>query len=220
MVNVLRNRLDNAPLSTFNGSSQNQFQVVLFSADNLNTSSHQLVLKNEGDNDQTTYFDIDYIVYRAGLPNSSQSILLDNSDPSFRYLPSPSSWLPVNDSASFGNSLHRTQTAGASMQIRFTGSAIGVYGRMSSEGGAYLCSVDDGPAALYSTNWKLTANQQLLCFADRLSADGAEHTMTLTRNGGGSGDYWLDIDYAQLYGVSPYVFKVWLAGRFSLLFDG
>lgn len=202
-------RVDKGTESTFDGQaptnpgSDNVFQTALYSQTNLDSGQHELTLTNAGINGTSGYWvDVDFVVYEATLPNNSRSILLDNNDSAFGYLPSISSWTSINDSASFQNTLFRTQANDGRAQVTFSGSsAVGLYGRMGTENGGYQCQVDDGPISTLSANWKVEAYQQLFCFAWKLNAT-TEHTITIT-NFKGDTDSWLKVDFVQLYGPNP-----------------
>lgn len=145
------------------------------------------------------WLDFDYLIWEGSLPDSSDVVLVDNTNPSMKHVPAIKDWESVVDANSSNGTLSRTQSNMGEMDLTFFGEAVAVYGRVGPNNGDYMCSVDGGPSTTYTGYSSVTGYQQTLCMANNLEK-GVEHTISLSNMPTGS-KVWLEVDYARIWGV-------------------
>jgi hypothetical protein len=179
------------------------FQTLLYGASNLALGSHSLTLTNEPTDLGHTWVDVDYLVFADHLPDNTPTFFADNEDPGFEYFPDVSHWETEDDNNAFGGSIWRTQSSAGSLQFAFNGEAVALYGRTGSSNAQYICSIDGVNVTLTSYSL-LTADQQILCYANNLKKD-VQHTLHVFNQPSDS-KTWLEVDFARMWGDNAYVF--------------
>ncbi|QRW11093.1 transmembrane protein [Ceratobasidium sp. AG-Ba] len=133
------------------------YQQLLWRATNLGPGDHQLVISHAGLNKQ--YIGLDYLLVEsdhgftpqlAGPAASivpTEAIIVDDNDPRLEY---SAGWDPVLASIPsqtlvtyFNNTMHRTNTPGASVTLRLNGTAVWYFTDLQPEHGKFNITVDD-----------------------------------------------------------------------------
>lgn len=153
-------------------------QSILASFHDLNNTNHTLLLTtftNQTTPDSFVAFDKALITYTAplGIVNSTANATTLNDDNDIAFV---GRWTYVTDST--GNSMHMSNTAGDRAQTTFIGSALTVYGLVSSFSGNYSVTIDNITTS-FSALSSYNNSNALLLFATDLSQD-TPHTVVLT----------------------------------------
>lgn len=153
-------------------------ESILASLHDLTNTNHTVLLTtltNQTTPDSYIVFDKALITYTAppGITNSTanSSTIDDDNDIAF-----VGRWSYVTDST--GNSMHMSSTAGDHAQTTFIGSALTVYGLVSSYSGDYSVTIDNITTS-FSALSSYNNSNALLYFATELSQD-TSHTVVLT----------------------------------------
>lgn len=192
--------VDSSTPTSSNGlDTSEQFSVLLYSATNLSLGDHTIKVVNSPVSSDLNWLDLDYLIWEGSLPDSSRTVIVDNTNSSMKYIPDLGDWESEEDVNSFNRTVSRTQSNIGQMELTFFGEAVAVYGRVGSDNGGFMCTVDDGQSSTYTGYSSATAYQQTLCAANNLEK-GVEHTISLANMPSGS-EVWLEIDYARIWGV-------------------
>ncbi|TFK68794.1 hypothetical protein BDN72DRAFT_960023 [Pluteus cervinus] len=161
---------------------------VLFKADNLTYSKHQLSFKNLGAGSQGPgdIFFLDYMqqtIQVAPAGATVSNVTVQEDDPAISY---SGDW-GNNTSTNFnGGGTTFTHQNGASMTFTFNGSAIYVFGDKKNDHGLYQVTVDSNPPELYDdvsgcgSAFAMTCEQQKPCLKFLGSNLGeGQHTMKI-----------------------------------------
>ncbi|KAG2342846.1 hypothetical protein BDR05DRAFT_963644 [Suillus weaverae] len=153
-------------------------ESILASFHDLTNTNHTLLLTtltNQTTPDSYVTFDKALITYTAplGIVNSTANSTTIDDDTDIAFV---GRWNYVTDST--GNSMHMSNTAGDHAQTTFIGSALTVYGLVSSYSGNYSVTIDNITTS-FSALSSYNNSNALLLFATDLSQD-TSHTVVLT----------------------------------------
>ncbi|KAF8650453.1 hypothetical protein AX16_005255 [Volvariella volvacea WC 439] len=171
---------------------------MLVSVSGLANGQHTVTLRCDGGG----AVDIDWIEMENGLQMIPTAI--DDTDSRIQYLPSASAWSTNSNPAFIGNTLHFTQTPGASASLSFTGDAVAVYGTVSPDHANVRVEVDgqgrimNGGASGFASALHPAV---LLYFMDNLGP--GEHTLILSADVGEGTGPFLDIDSVTTFAIPP-----------------
>lgn len=201
IVLILRHRISvDDDTTALNGyASPDLENQVLFSVNNLEQGPHAFQVVNAGNADGTrAFFDIDYVLWESQVPDGTTTYSIDNTDPSFTYLPRPTAWGDSEDgTTSFNATLTTTTDPNGQARLDFVGEIVALFGTLGPTHGNYSCSIDGGEAKTYPGTYPSVTTQQVLCFADSLGP-GRHSLMVSNVQTGTSGDA-LSVDYAQVW---------------------
>ncbi|KAF8315857.1 hypothetical protein DL93DRAFT_2227137 [Clavulina sp. PMI_390] len=162
-----------------------EWATLFYSASNLVRGQHTFVITDLPRNANRSLLGVDYVIVQ------------DSASP----FPLTSSWESTPDTLSLGGSLSRTQSQVGSLEVRFTGSSIALYGRVGQSNAKYWCSIDGGANMSYNGFAAEMASQQTLFLANNLTGGGAEHVLRVWNEPNASnGHIWLEVDYIQVWG--------------------
>ncbi|KAF5322600.1 hypothetical protein D9619_001541 [Psilocybe cf. subviscida] len=175
-------------------ASQDLSRQQLASATGLSYGNHTLVLTNTGG----APVDIDSIDFQtSGGPSGSIPVAkdFDDADPAMTYTPSPDAWQTNTDPGFFGNTLHFTQTPGASASMKFSGEAVAVYGTVSPDHANIVVNVDGQATTLPggANGFASLVHTDVLLFY-RGDLDGTEHTITMSADSQPGTGPFIDLD--------------------------
>ncbi|KAG9090457.1 hypothetical protein FRC07_012105, partial [Ceratobasidium sp. 392] len=131
-------------------SSISRFQAAVWSK-NLTDGDHQLVIEHVGP--AQTDIMIDYInilstgyaVSASAGPGASDvtslAVFIDDTDPNLQF--SPNNWRFVTEGLFFNRSSQVTQTRGASLQVKFNGTAIWYFTDVGPDHGNVTIRIDE-----------------------------------------------------------------------------
>ncbi|KAG1890148.1 hypothetical protein F4604DRAFT_650485 [Suillus subluteus] len=153
-------------------------ESILASLHDLTNTNHTVLLTtftNQTTPDSYIVFDKALITYTAppGIINSTTNSTTIDDDNDIAFV---GRWSYVTDST--GNSMHMSNTAGDHAQTTFIGSALTVYGLVSSFSGDYSVTIDNITTS-FSALSSYNNSNALLYFATELSQD-TSHTVVLT----------------------------------------
>ncbi|KAG1900570.1 uncharacterized protein F5891DRAFT_298567 [Suillus fuscotomentosus] len=153
-------------------------ESILASLHDLTNTNHTMLLTtltNQTISDSYVFFDKALITYTAppGIVNSTANSTTIDDDNDVTFV---GRWSYVTDSS--GNSMHISNTAGDHAQTTFIGSALTVYGLVSSYSGNYSVTLDNITTS-FSALSSYNNSNALLLFATELSQD-TTHTVVLT----------------------------------------
>ncbi|OAX41128.1 hypothetical protein K503DRAFT_798227 [Rhizopogon vinicolor AM-OR11-026] len=180
-IDLLGNTLDASYQVTLDGintyPNTSDPDTILASFHDLNNTNHTLLLTtitNQTTPDSYVAFDKALITYAppVGVVNSTaNSKTIDDDSIAFM-----GQWSYATDSA--GNSMHISNTAGDHALTTFVGSAITIYGLVSSYSGNYSVTLDNITTS-FSALSSYNNSNALLFFLTDLSQD-VSHTLVLT----------------------------------------
>ncbi|WVW86137.1 hypothetical protein I302_108178 [Kwoniella bestiolae CBS 10118] len=178
-------KIDNNPEERYDGKGKNEFQAVLYQKMGLDEGvEHSITMTNYPSATQNAtedlWFDIDHIIITHNIPSTMYTTYIDDSSPSVSYDPS---WVSYGYGTGGYYNLtdHMSPTAGSSMQLKFNGSSIQLYGGVNNAHGDFTISLDGGEQEVYNAN-----NWQLVYQVPMYTASGlteGEHTITMTNQG-------------------------------------
>ncbi|KIK46774.1 hypothetical protein CY34DRAFT_369804 [Suillus luteus UH-Slu-Lm8-n1] len=153
-------------------------ESILASFHDLTNTNHTVLLTtltNQPTPDSYVAFDKALITYTAplGIINSTANSTTIDDDKDIAFV---GRWSYITDST--GNSMHVSNTAGDHAQTTFIGSALTVYGLVSSYSGNYSVTIDNITTS-FSALSSYNNSNALLLFATELSQD-TSHTVVLT----------------------------------------
>lgn len=153
-------------------------ESILASLHDLTNTNHTMLLTtltNQTISDSYVFFEKALITYTAppGIVNSTANSTTIDDDNDITFV---GRWSYVTDSS--GNSMHISNTAGDHAQTTFIGSALTVYGLVSSYSGNYSVTLDNITTS-FSALSSYNNSNALLLFATELSQD-TTHTVVLT----------------------------------------
>lgn len=142
---------------------------------NTNHTTLLTTLTNQTTPNSYVAFDKALITYTAplGIINSTANSTIIDDDNDIAFV---GRWSYITDST--GNSMHMSNTAGDHAQTTFIGSALTVYGLVSSYSGNYSVTIDNITTS-FSALSSYNNSNALLLFATDLSQD-TSHTVVLT----------------------------------------
>ena len=171
---------------------------IIFSAAHLTHGLHDFRVINAGNaNGTNAFFEIDYLLWESQVQDGTATHIIDNTNPSFTYLPVPAVW---DGSASGFNATLTTTTTGSPIgraRLDFVGTTVALYGTLGPSHGHYSCSIDGGKAKVYSGTFPSLITQQVLCFGDSLAP--GRHSLMVSNTPMGRSMNALSIDYAQIW---------------------
>jgi hypothetical protein len=138
---------------TLNGYASPDIEnQVLFSAVDLEQGPHDFQMVNAGNADGTDAFlDVDYVLWESQVSDGTTTHLIDNTHPSFTYLPRPTSWGDSEDpTTSFNATLSTTTDSNGQARLDFVGEIVALFGTLGPTHGNYSCSIDGAEAKTYS----------------------------------------------------------------------
>ncbi|KAH9484935.1 hypothetical protein JR316_0001839 [Psilocybe cubensis] len=190
-------KVDDHVFPTLNANSDVPlFNQTLFNT-TLHDGLHNVTLTNLGN----TTFDIDYLYFEGNSGKTNEPLLtatFQDNDPSFTYFPA-SSWRQSPRPGTFSGSTGTiTNDPNASLQYKFKGDVILLYGTVTPTSvSSYLVSVDNGPFFPFSARKASVRPHQVLYYASNLGR--GTHTLKLKFAGtnGTTGDF--AVDFANLY---------------------
>lgn len=180
-------------------TSQDLTRQPLASASGLTYGSHTLVLTNTGG----APVDIDSIDFQTnGGPSGPIPVAkdFDDSDPVMSYSPSPAAWQTNTRGDFFGNTLHFTQTPGASASMKFSGQAVAVYGTVSPDHADMVLNIDAQEVTLQggANGFASSVHPDVLLFY-RGDLDGSEHTITMSAASQPGTGPFIDLDRVTVF---------------------
>ncbi|EIN11715.1 hypothetical protein PUNSTDRAFT_50601 [Punctularia strigosozonata HHB-11173 SS5] len=151
---------------------------LLVGVSGLSLGSHQAVLTSTG-----PALDLDSFIFETQVDGTTVSnSTVDDADSSISYGPSASDWSTNTGNGFLSNTLHFTQTGGATATYQFQGNAVALFGTVSPDHANYTISID-GQSQSYDGGSNTVAelrSQSLLYFAGNLGSQ--QHTLVLTAN--------------------------------------
>ncbi|KAL0956674.1 hypothetical protein HGRIS_002804 [Hohenbuehelia grisea] len=144
--------VDGGPVATGSGFADNErFQVPLFSAQNLDFRTHDIIVTNSPLTSQEPFVDIDFLVIETETFTANAAIVQD-TDAAFKYTPADA-WATskLDNATSFLHSSgHITRQAGATVSFGFMGDKVEVYGTTGPDNGPYQVQLDNGPVMVFN----------------------------------------------------------------------
>ncbi|KAF8596915.1 hypothetical protein BDV93DRAFT_527780 [Ceratobasidium sp. AG-I] len=166
-----------------------QYQQLLWSKTGLGPGDHSFVVSHAGSQGQ--YMGLDYLIVESDhgfTPNITgptasvvpkEAVIVDDADPSLIW---SEGWDPVLPSQQwatyFGDSMHRTQTPGSSVTLKFNGTAAWYFSDMNPSHGRVNITID-GVYSYIVDGYASPPVQQRLIWSKTDLAD-KEHTLILT----------------------------------------
>ncbi|KAG6920264.1 hypothetical protein DXG01_005033 [Tephrocybe rancida] len=183
--------VDGQTITTGNANSaQDSTNEVLGSVSNLVYGPHTAILTNTGG----APIDIDFVNV-ATQPSSSSStmtsVTIDDADPNIQYLPTASAWSLTQNQGYMNNTLHFTNTAGASASISFTGDAVAVYGTMAPDHADVEITLDGRSKTMTGGGGGFVSLLHSQYYANNLGTE--PHVLTMASAGQGGGPF-MDLD--------------------------
>jgi hypothetical protein len=185
------------------GTSAGQSAVlqIMGSASGLANGNHTAVLSSSS----SSPIDIDFVSIETeiGEPGSSLAMsTIDDSDNRFVYTPQ-SEW-SVNDQNLFiDNTLHYTQSAGASASVTFSGDAVALYGTVSEDHADVHLTLD-GESVTFGAGANGLAStlhtKVLLYYAVGLGPN--QHNLTVTADPETNTGPFIDVDAVFVYSTN------------------
>ncbi|KAK7472648.1 hypothetical protein VKT23_000761 [Stygiomarasmius scandens] len=179
--------------------SQDQFKQLLGSKLNMSYGTHTITFSISG----TSTIDIDFIEVETRLSgNEITKSVMDDTDNRIIYMPSAANWSVNNNKNLFvQDTLHFSQTQGASLSFPFVGESIAIYGTTSPDHADVQIELDGQVMdVLPGGSGGRTSGlhtQVLLFYQDSL--DSGQHSLTMTsieRSGTGP---FIDLDAVFTY---------------------
>ncbi|KAG8737142.1 hypothetical protein FRC10_008546 [Ceratobasidium sp. 414] len=156
-------------------ASSLQYQQLLWKATNLGPGDHQLVISHAGTDGQ--YVGLDYLLGASVVP--AEAVFVDDDDARLIY---SSGWDPVLPSqlwaTYFNNTMHRTNSPGASVTLRFNGTAAWYFTDLQPVHGKVNITVDGGKSWIIYGNTGQQMQQRMLWNVTDLPY--GEHTVVVT----------------------------------------
>ncbi|KAG8768407.1 hypothetical protein FRC12_005583 [Ceratobasidium sp. 428] len=170
-------------------ASSLQYQQLLWKATNLGPGDHQLVISHAGADGE--YIGLDYLLVESNhgfAPESAgpaasvvpaEAVFVDDADSQLIY---SSGWDPVLPSEQwatyFNNTMHRTNTPGASVTLRFNGTAAWYFTDLQPVHGKVNITVDGEKSWIVYGNTGQQMQQRMLWNSTNLPY--GEHNVTVT----------------------------------------
>lgn len=179
------------------------FNQLLGAASGLHNGAHTVVLTNTGSG---TAVDLDSLVFQGqvGPGGSVSNTTIDDSDSRFTYAPSNSDWqVNTQPNLNKNNTLHFTQSQGASATLPFSGNAVAVYGTVSPDHANIRVSLDgknttvQGGAGGFA---RVLHTQTLLYYADNLGPQ--QHQLVLSADQTSGTSQFMDVDAVTTFSSS------------------
>ncbi|WVQ84455.1 hypothetical protein IAT38_006607 [Cryptococcus sp. DSM 104549] len=178
------------------------FQQVLFQASGLSTDTeHEVILKNlpsqssvAGSTNTEWWFDIDYAVITTSTTGKVYTTEYDDASTAVQYFGSGWGKGPPLSPDYHDQTAHITNALGDSMQLKFNGSSIQVFGGLYIDHGNYSVSIDGAKSEAFNGTFYKIMPGATLYHASNLK-DGP-HTLLLTNLGQSSAGTFFDFDYA------------------------
>ncbi|KAF8335898.1 uncharacterized protein EI90DRAFT_2912531 [Cantharellus anzutake] len=178
--------LDNTTQSFDGYSDTEEYQQVLFGANNLGLASHTVRIVNagplRGGDSNRVWLNIDWLTWETvfvgpGGPYGAEvfNATFNETHRRFFYIP-PDAWSQraYIDNVSINGTASYTTSSDASMQFVFDGDAVGLYGSLD---GSFSANVDKGDFKSLTSTYNGSAYQQLLFYAENLG--GGTHTLSI-----------------------------------------
>lgn len=193
--------VDGKVIASESSAGQNTVLQVMGMASGLSNGQHTAVLTSSS----ASPIDIDYVSIETeiGEPGSVLAMsTIDDSDASFVYTPQ-SEW-SINDQGMFiDNTLHYTQSAGASASVTFSGEAVALYGTVSEDHADIRLSLD-GESVTFGAGANGLAStlhtKILLYYALGLSSN--QHNLTVYADPATNTGPFIDVDAVFVYSTS------------------
>ncbi|WVN84917.1 uncharacterized protein L203_100053 [Cryptococcus depauperatus CBS 7841] len=201
---IYSTQLDGGSISYQSGySADAKFQQVLFAASNLSSDQeHQVVLTNLPSQTDVKdkgispwWFDVDYAVITT--PTSGEIFTTEFDDTSSFVSYFGTGWTagpPLQPDKYYNSTAHITSVVGDSMQLKFNGSSIQVFGGLYTDHGNYSVSIDGGKTQNFNGTFFNLQPRTTLYQASHLE-DGP-HILLITNLGQGPSGNFFDFDYA------------------------
>ncbi|KAI0783837.1 hypothetical protein BC629DRAFT_1723730 [Irpex lacteus] len=145
-------------------STENLFQRLMYSAEDLSSEQHQLIVENKYNTSGPSWVDVDYVLVTSG-------------DGILSWDDSPNDFI----TSYYNNTMHRTSQTSATATISFEGNAITVYGATSTNHAAFSVALDGGVPIVLNGSAPVPRFQNMLL-----------HTLTMS-NVDTTG-MWFDLD--------------------------
>ncbi|KAG9122657.1 hypothetical protein FRC07_000870, partial [Ceratobasidium sp. 392] len=201
---------DEAGVPVYSNASSLQFQQLLWKAANLGPGDHQLVISHDGADGQ--YIGLDYLLVESNHgftpafagPAASvvpmEAVFVDDDDIRLTY---SAGWDPVLSSLSFGtyfnNTMHRTNVPGASVTLKFNGTAAWYFTDLQLANGKVSITVNEEKSWTVFGNTGKQMQQRMLWNITGLPY--GEHRVTVTHQDTNNSYATLDF-FRYLPGVS------------------
>ncbi|WWC64615.1 uncharacterized protein I303_107226 [Kwoniella dejecticola CBS 10117] len=193
-------KVDDTPEERYDGVGDSVFQAMLFQKMRLDERKEHIIRVTNypsatmSPKEKNVWLDIDHLTITHTIPSTMYTTYIDDSSPSIQY---DSNWISYGYGTGGYYNLtdHMSSTQGASMEFRFNGSSIQVYGGVNNDHGDYTISLDGAEQQVFNAhNWQMV--YQVTMFTASGLEDG-EHTIKMT-NQGASPDNVLGFDYAMV----------------------
>ncbi|THU95380.1 hypothetical protein K435DRAFT_723810 [Dendrothele bispora CBS 962.96] len=173
--------VDGTDVSTSNaGSSQNLVKQVLGTKQNMTYGTHTVIFTATSG---TSRIDIDSIEVETQFPGDKiTTTMIDDSDPRIQYMPSDTDWNTNSRDIFMANTLHFSQTKGASLSLPFSGESVAIYGTTSPDHADIQIEIDgrvfDTLPGGSGGRTDSLHTQVLLFYQDNL--DSGQHSLNMT----------------------------------------
>lgn len=183
-------------------SQQDAVKQLLGSASGLVNGPHTAVLTSTGNSP----IDLDFVEIQTQVGSTGSQVTsktVDDADTSISYQP-PDAWQTTSADIFMDNTLHFTNSSGATASLSFTADAVAIWGtvspdhaniRVSLDGQTHVFNAGSGGAvsALHT--------KTLLFFANDLGS-GQQHTLVVSPDQEQDTGLFVDIDAVQLFSAS------------------
>lgn len=193
--------VDGKVVASRSSAGQNAVLQIMGSASGLTNGDHTAVLSSSS----SSPIDIDFVSIETdiGEPGSSLAMsTIDDSDERFVYTPQ-SEWSVNNQDLFIDNTLHYTQSVGASASVTFSGDAVALYGTVS-EDHADIHLTLDGESVTFGAGANGLAStlhtKVLLYYAVGLGSN--QHNLTVTADPTTNSGPFIDVDAVYVYSTS------------------
>ncbi|WWC91690.1 uncharacterized protein L201_006636 [Kwoniella dendrophila CBS 6074] len=190
-------KVDDGNEERFNGKGQDQFQVTMYEKWGLDEKvEHTIRMTNYPSATPGSivdlWMDVDHIIITHTIPSTMYTTYIDDSSPLITYDPN---WISYGYGTGGYYNLtdHMSSQIDTSMEIKFNGSSIQLFGGINNDHGDYTISLDGRDEEVYSAN-----NWQMRYQVPLYTASGlaeTEHKIKLT-NRGESPQNVIGFDYA------------------------
>nr|XP_019010275.1 uncharacterized protein I206_04743 [Kwoniella pini CBS 10737]OCF49056.1 hypothetical protein I206_04743 [Kwoniella pini CBS 10737] len=191
-------KVDDIPEERYDGKGDDVFQAILYQRMGLDEKvEHTIRVTNypsatQNKTDEDVWLDIDHLIITHTIPSTMYTTYIDDSSSMIQY---DSNWISYGYGTGGYYNLtdHMSSTTGSSMEFKFNGSSIQLYGGINNDHGDYGISLDGREDEIFdANNWQMVYQVPLYTVSGL--AEG-EHTIRIT-NHGQSNNNVLGFDYA------------------------
>lgn len=155
------------------------YQKALFTQGGLAVSRHNLTVTNTVQNGSRPWFYLDYFEFETGLDDNvaNQSFNIDDSNSTISYSP-PNAWNTSNQDFSdyYDQTLHTSDTPGATISTHFDGNALYILGGVDPTYGVMNVTIDGNATTIVNCSSSIFRNRTLLFYTSVFSG---RHSLTI-----------------------------------------